>query len=332
RRDRLLVGRGGLEAGAELLDAVVVAAHPVAGAVDREHGAVVEEPVEDGGGDGGVLEDLAPVGDAAVGREDDRAVFVAAGDDLEEVAGGFGGQGEVAELVDDQQLWAVPEAHRRLPAALERGALCFGDEVGGGRVVDAVALLGGVAAERDGEHRLADAGRPDQQHVALVLDEAQGGELVDELAVESGLGVVVDLGQRLRAGEAGKAQPPLEPAALGRLDLDREQPFEETRVGGLALLGLLQCCGELLGGRLQAQVGEVRAQLLVDAALAHDAATSLAYSSSEGIATSTAPAPARASASPDGGRFGLRAQGGLVVKSASTACSRAASWAGERTS
>jgi hypothetical protein len=34
-----------LEAGAEGLDAGLVAAHPVARAVDGEHGAVVEEPV-----------------------------------------------------------------------------------------------------------------------------------------------------------------------------------------------------------------------------------------------------------------------------------------------
>jgi hypothetical protein len=53
---------------------------------------------EDGGGDRGVLKDLAPVGDAAVGGEDDRAVLVAAGDDLEEARSALGGQGEVAEF------------------------------------------------------------------------------------------------------------------------------------------------------------------------------------------------------------------------------------------
>lgn len=62
----------------------------------------MKEPVEDRGRDGGVVEDLAPAGDAAVGGEDDRAVFVAAGDDLEEMRRGLGGQGEVGELVDDQ--------------------------------------------------------------------------------------------------------------------------------------------------------------------------------------------------------------------------------------
>ena len=87
-----------MESGAQAVEAFVVAAHPVGGPVDGEDGAVVEEPVEDGGGDGGVVEDLAPGGDAAVGGEDDRAVLVAARDDLEEVACRFrpGGVGSRA--------------------------------------------------------------------------------------------------------------------------------------------------------------------------------------------------------------------------------------------
>jgi hypothetical protein len=45
--------------------------------------------------------------------------------------------------------------------------------------------------------------------------------------VERRLGVVVDVGECLLGGEAGEAQPAFEPPALGRLYLDREQPFEE---------------------------------------------------------------------------------------------------------
>jgi hypothetical protein len=44
-RDHCFGRSGGLEAGAELLDALVVSAQAVAGPVNREHGAVVEEPV-----------------------------------------------------------------------------------------------------------------------------------------------------------------------------------------------------------------------------------------------------------------------------------------------
>ena len=41
-------------------------AHAVAVAVDLQDGGVVQETVEDRGGDGRVFEDLAPAGDAAV--------------------------------------------------------------------------------------------------------------------------------------------------------------------------------------------------------------------------------------------------------------------------
>ena len=51
-------------------------AHAVAVAVDLQDGGVVQETVEDRGGDGRVFEDLAPAGDAAVGGQDDRAVLV----------------------------------------------------------------------------------------------------------------------------------------------------------------------------------------------------------------------------------------------------------------
>src|SRR6266540_2703694 len=197
-------------------------------------------PSSTGGGDGDAVEALAPAGDAAVGGEDDRAVFVAAGDDVEEVAGGLGGERQVAKLIDQQELRAVPEAHR----------VC--------------------------ERPFADAGRPDQQDVAVLLDEAERGELFDHAAVERRLGVVVDVGERLLGREAGEAEPALEPAPLDRLHLESEQPLEEARVRRLSLLGVLKGGGELLGDRAEPQVGEVGAQLLVDALLGHRAAASAA--------------------------------------------------------
>ena len=73
------------EGRSERVEGVAVAAHAVAVAGNGEHAGVVEQAIEDGGRDGGVFEDLSPVGDPAVGGQDDAAVFVAAADDLEEV-------------------------------------------------------------------------------------------------------------------------------------------------------------------------------------------------------------------------------------------------------
>ena len=53
-----------------------MAAHPVALAVDLEHHAAVKEPVQHGGRDHRVVEDLALGGDAEVGGQNRRALQV----------------------------------------------------------------------------------------------------------------------------------------------------------------------------------------------------------------------------------------------------------------
>jgi hypothetical protein len=59
-------------------------AEAVAGALDVDDDGVMEEPVEQRGGDDGVTEDLAPLGEASVGGEDHRALFVSGVHQLEE--------------------------------------------------------------------------------------------------------------------------------------------------------------------------------------------------------------------------------------------------------
>jgi hypothetical protein len=157
----------------------------------------MEVPVQDRHRDGRVFEDCAPFGDPSVGGQDHGAVRVAAGDDLEQVGAGFAGHRPVAELVNDQDLWSGPESHRVLPPSLVGRAAGAGHEVGGGRVVHPVASLDGFESECDREHRLANRWRPDQQEIGLLLDEPQGRELVDELAVDAGLGGEVELFERL---------------------------------------------------------------------------------------------------------------------------------------
>jgi hypothetical protein len=81
-----------------------MAAEAIAGALDADDDGVVEEAVEQRGGDDGVAEHLAPFGKAAVGGEDHGAALVAGVDQLKEQVPAAGDDGEVADLVDDQQL------------------------------------------------------------------------------------------------------------------------------------------------------------------------------------------------------------------------------------
>src|SRR3546814_8558401 len=79
-------------------------AEPIAVTADCDHGAVVQQAIQDGGGDHRVAEHRAPLGDRAVRGEQDRAALVTPADQLEEQVGGVRIERQVAELVDDQQL------------------------------------------------------------------------------------------------------------------------------------------------------------------------------------------------------------------------------------
>src|SRR5207247_7336592 len=91
-------------------DVEAALAQAVALSFEGDHGRVVDKPVDEGGGDHRVAEDLAPLLEAAVRGDDDRAAFVAAGDEREEQVGGLALQGEVADLVDDQQVVTLEPA------------------------------------------------------------------------------------------------------------------------------------------------------------------------------------------------------------------------------
>ena len=75
-----------------------------AAAVDLQDMAVVEQAIEDGGGQDLVAgQHLRPFADALVGGDQGAAALVAMVDDLEQQVGLVPVQGLEAELVDDQQ-------------------------------------------------------------------------------------------------------------------------------------------------------------------------------------------------------------------------------------
>ena len=76
---------------------------PVGFAVEAEDTAVVDDAVDDRGGHVPVAEHVAPSAGLEVRGEDDAAGLVAVRDDLEQKPGPVDVDGQVAELVDDDQ-------------------------------------------------------------------------------------------------------------------------------------------------------------------------------------------------------------------------------------
>ena len=145
--------------------------------------------------------------------------FVAGGDELEEQVGGLGFEGDVADLVDDQQRDAAEAGELVLEAAGVVGVGEAGDPLGGGGERDAVAGLAGPDAQPGGQVGLAGAGRPEEHDVVFGGDEVQGAQVGDDLAFEGPLVVEVEVLQGLAGGEPGRADAALAAVGLAGGDL-----------------------------------------------------------------------------------------------------------------
>ena len=127
----------------------------------------VQQAVEQRGGDDRIAEDLSPFGEAAVRGQDYRAFLVAGVDELEEQVRACGGppapgDGQVADLVDDQQGCAGMMGNLLCEPPLALGDGETVDDLGEGGAADAPSGLYGGDTESAGQMALAGTGRAEK--------------------------------------------------------------------------------------------------------------------------------------------------------------------------
>ena len=165
----------------------------------------MEQAIEQRRDGGGVAEQLPPVFDRSVRGEDRGGPLVAAHDQLEQVLGRGVGRLAHAEVVDDEQGHAGQLGQIVLASLGECRLGELLKERVGFAVDDAVALLDRGAADGLGEMALAGTWRPEQECVLALGDEAGGGELEDEGAVDLLVeGEVEAVERAVGAAEAGR--------------------------------------------------------------------------------------------------------------------------------
>jgi hypothetical protein len=120
---------------------------------------VVDESVDHGGDGDRVAEGLGPGAEWLVGADDQGGPFVAGGDQGVEQGSGFGFEGDVADLIADQQRDAAQPVEFGVEAAGALGGVEPLDPLVGGGEGDPVAAAGGLDGQRDGQVGFAGAGR-----------------------------------------------------------------------------------------------------------------------------------------------------------------------------
>lgn len=124
-------------------------------------------------------------------------------------------------------------------------------------------------SETQGNVGLSDAGSADQQQIGFLLDETQRREFLDHVPVEPGLRVEVEVLETLLDRKVSEAKPTGQPTHLGRGDLFGEQPLQEHGCRDALALRLVEVRRDHLRGANQTEVGQMRAQALVDGVGAH---------------------------------------------------------------
>jgi len=137
-----------------------------------------------------------------VGGDDDARPLVAGGDELEEQVGGFAVEGDVADLVDDEQRGPPQPRELGVQASFGVGVAEASHPLRGGGEGDAMSGLTGPDAQARGQVGLAGAGRAEEHDVVLGLDEVERAEMGDHLALEASLVVEVEVLEALDAGNA----------------------------------------------------------------------------------------------------------------------------------
>ncbi len=224
---------------------------------------MVGQLVEEGGDRGGVWEDGVPGAEGEVCGDQDGAAgqipwtgpLVASVDDLVEQVGGVRVVGEVADLVDREQVGpgvAAESASQCLGAA---GAQVL-DEFGGSGAQDGEAGEDRLVGDVPGDHGLAQAVRADEGEVAALADEVEAERTLDQVALDLLWPVPVEVGDGLEASDAGPLQPALEAASRS---LDLLQPcdlLQDLSGRPAALGGAGQKVVEGLGDRQQAHLAQ----------------------------------------------------------------------------
>jgi len=225
-----------------IFDAIL---HPVTGSVDEDGLHVVDDAVEHGGGEGGVVvQDSDPMLVGFVGGDDGGSAFIAAGDDLEEEIGAVFVDRQIPEFIQKEDAWSEVFFEFRLEAVSGLGGGEVVDDVHGRGVEDGMAGHTGGMSQRDGEMGLAQADAPTEDDVGVLFEKAEFEKVLNLEAVDLPGPGPLELLKGFDPGKAREPKPAAQALLLALLDLAVGEPGEIIAVGPMvarSLIGEARC-------------------------------------------------------------------------------------------
>ena len=166
--------------------------------------AVMEKPVEDGGCGDSVTEHLSPFANGTVRGDKHAAAFVTPADRLEEQMCRVLFEGQVTELIHDQEFRLCKERQPLIEPVFGMGLGELGDKGLRRDEQNRVTSQDGGPADRDGKVGPANPRRPEQKQGFAIGNEAAGRQLLDLRFVDRGPGGKIEACEIACKGKAGK--------------------------------------------------------------------------------------------------------------------------------
>jgi hypothetical protein len=174
----------------------------------------MDEPVQHGVGDGGVADVLMPVVDGHLAGDDGRGPVVAIIDDLHQVAPLFAGQRRNRPIIEDQQ---VHPGQVLQGAGVTAVTACDAEPLqqpGHALIQHGSIVAAGTMAQSARQPGFACSRLPRDEQILMAFDPFAARQFLEQGAVETAGGTVIDiLGCGLLA-EARKTQPGCETFAV----------------------------------------------------------------------------------------------------------------------
>lgn len=206
--------------------------HSPARALDVDDDGVMDQPIDDGGGDDGVAEVIPQLLEVDVGRHDRGSLAVAAPGHFEE-------QGRLPGILlfDAIEAYFIDQEDFRRGVELEllgQGIIGPTGQEGDHhvrrcRVAAAELLCAAEEQERLGEVAFAGARVAGDDQALFAAGKIEFGQFEDLRFVDTGLEIEVEIGQKLSFRQFGLLDPAFDAPVDPLLGLDGQEPFQEFR-------------------------------------------------------------------------------------------------------
>ena len=218
--------------------------------------SVVDEAVEDRVGEGGVTDGFVPVLEGELAGDQGGLPTRPVLDDLKEIAAFDFGEGDEAEVVEDEESGLLKPVQKAGPGAVGTGQGQLFQQTTHAEVAGGESVPAGGLGQRAGDEGLSGSGRPSDEDHLVLADPVAGGETEEDGSIEAARGTQIHVLDAGRESKTGLAQETREATVLPGHGLPLHQEAEPVFKGELMDVGQALLLLEGGGHGVEAEVAE----------------------------------------------------------------------------